>query len=192
MLPNTYLACAPSKAENPFGNSFSSSLIIKGLQRINPNLVAPSPDLSNGFYPLKALGGTCLWWGDPKLDRKVCAFRLGEIPEFTQIDQNGALIARGWRSLFKKVISSGAATARQIEKEFKVVLDVDGEDGSCRQCRREGKLKPSNKGKRGLCNTHDYTVSQTERYKLLGQELKAALGNEFDEAIKRKQEEKYG
>src|SRR3990172_6308810 len=103
MIPKTYLSVAPLGCEEMFGREIPSDHLIAGLRKLNGNLNVPTPEHFDYWYPLQKLGVTCLWLGQPGLGRKICAFRLGAVPEFTQLGTGGTWMVRGWRSIFEKV-----------------------------------------------------------------------------------------
>lgn len=164
MLPNSYLAVAPD-AEDAYGKEMLAEDIAKGLRRINPRLCIPTPEQwGDRWYPGKGLKLTSIWLGDPKVGKKICGFRLGAIPEFTQMGPKGELLCTGWRRVFAKCISARVATQAQIEREFKVVLVSDGRDGSCSQCRREGRFtKATSKNRK--CDVHDRIMKIVQKAK---------------------------
>lgn len=140
-VPATYLCTSPYDADSIVGHELSASMIIAGLRRINPNIVVPLPEHYDHYYPLKHAGITCLWLGRPGEGKKITAFKLGPVPEFSQLDSNGMLICKGWRAVFEKVIKARAATKLQIERMFNVNLSTDSGDQSCIECRKQGKIR---------------------------------------------------
>jgi hypothetical protein len=142
----------------------TSTDLIKGLRLCNPNLTVPDPSVFT-WYPLQASGHTSLWLGEPFKGKKITVFRLGAIPEWTQIDPKGLIIARGWRSVLSRVIRSRAVSLSAVERVFKISMDVGGPDASCPQCRREGLgIIPATSAS-GMCNTHDHAWKQIARAK---------------------------
>jgi hypothetical protein len=127
-----------------FGRELTSDQIVAGLRRINPSISASTTDFA-------AAG---LWLGEPKKGRYLGAFRRGAVPEFTQLGTGGKWMVKGWRAIFGKVVAARAATTRQIEQQFGVVLETDGLDGSCIACRREGVLKAAEANGKRLCGAH--------------------------------------
>jgi len=152
-LPNTYLSVAPIDLTGMCGTELMSVDIIRGLRRINPLITAETPS---------GLSATCLWLGEPKVGKKIAVFRAGAVPEFTQLGTGGTWMVRGWRSIFAKVIATRAATARQIERQFRVVLETDGRDGSCVACRREGTLRRAEANGKRLCSDHQEVNDNVE------------------------------
>jgi hypothetical protein len=144
MLPKTYLSVAPKDADSMFGKEFTDTQIINGLRKINLSF-----QLETTSYNV-----ACLWLGPPKIGKKICAFRRGAVPEFTQLGTGGTWMVRGWRSIFQKAIASRGATRQQIERQFAVVLEADGTDGSCVACRREGVLRAAEATGKRLCSAH--------------------------------------
>lgn len=140
-VPNTYLRTAPGDIEQTFGKGIMSDVLIAGLQKINPQIRTPMPEHFDTWYPSQREGVTCLWLGQPGVGKKICALRLGLIPEWTQLDADGRWMIRGWRSVFERIVRAHAATIRQIERQFNVVLETDGDDGSCVDCRRQGRIR---------------------------------------------------
>jgi hypothetical protein len=160
-VPNTYLRTAPGDLEQTFGQGIMSATLIEGLQRINPQIRIPMPEHFTSWYPAQKEGVTCLWLGTPGVGKKLCALRLGLIPEWTQLDADGQWMIRGWRSVFERVMRMRAATARQIEAQFHVVLETDGEDGSCVDCRREGHIRVAEGQRR--CAPHRSVKEDAEK-----------------------------
>ncbi len=166
-LPNTYLCTAPIDLEHQLGRTIHSDTLIRTLQRINSRICAPDPDNFDWWYPMQKMGVTCIWIGQPpskeqyltdarwvlQRQKKITSMRFGPIPEFTQLTGKGRLICKGWRAIFSKVISSGAATQRQIERAFHVTLETDGSDKVCTACRKLGKTTKAT-SKYSLCNLH--------------------------------------
>ena len=155
MLPNTYMLGAPTDADNPFGEPLSAHALLKGLRLCNVNLHAPLPDAYDTWFPGKAQGMTALWLGQPSTpgSKKICAFHLGIMPEFTQIGPDGEILRRGWRSVLRKVITARAATKRTVNRVFKIDIDTDGEDPSCSRCRMEGRTTKADSAG-NLCTLH--------------------------------------
>ena len=166
-LPETYLLTAPADLDNQMGKLIHSDQLISKLQKINPKICAPCPDNFDWWYPMRKFGVTCIWLGQPpgkdqyitdarwvlQRQKKISSMRYGPIPEFTQLDDRGRLICKGWRAIFNKVIASGAATKKQIERAFGVVLDYDKSVTHCRRCLRLGKrVRATSAG--NLCNLH--------------------------------------
>ena len=164
--PNTPLMSAPHDAVNPFGMEMTSADLIRGLQRINQNIRVPEPDHYAEWYPGKAAGMTCLWIGEPGApgSKKIGAFHLGQIPEWTLFDGSAKqILRRGWRSIFVKCIKSRACSRLAIERTFRVSLEYAGMDGYCRACFREGsRVKATSDGMR-LCNMHHEVNLNTHR-----------------------------
>ena len=175
MLPKTYLGTAPDGLENIVGREIHSDLLIAGLRAINPRLMVPLPEHYAEWYPLKALGITCLWVGEPGKGKKVCAFRLGAVPEFTLL-KGADLVTRGWRAIFNKVIKSRAATLAQIERQFGVVLEADGSDGTCFQCRKTGVKRAEDTPGARLCYTHRWIRDDVSRTDAKRRYLKSMKG----------------
>lgn len=158
-VPNTYLMCAPSDVDNPFGAALTTVEIIRGLRRCNPRIFAKCnhvmQEAATHLLRVGVQGITSIWFDDPvRGAKKITALPVGVIPEFTQIGPTGMVEALGWRKIFEKVVKSKATTRRKIEREFKVVLDSDGSDGSCTGCRKEGKLSRAEHAS-GLCVDHE-------------------------------------
>lgn len=163
-LKQTYLLSAPSDADNPLGVTMTSQDLIKGLRRCNAKLSVPDPSVFP-WYPLKASGHTTLWYGEPFKGRKITVFRLGPIPEWTQIGPDGLIIARGWRSVLSRVIRSRAVSKHTIEHVFKINMDVCEQDDACPQCRREGLGIVLATSASGMCDTHDHALKQIQKAK---------------------------
>jgi hypothetical protein len=137
-LPKTYLLAAPSDAVNPLGTTMLWTDLVNGIRRINNNVVIPMPEHFARWYPGQSAGMTCLWLGPVGTGRKITAFHLGAVPEFTQVAPGGDIIAKGWRAVFAACVRARACTRRRIEREFKVSLEVDGKDRLCAPCFRNG------------------------------------------------------
>lgn len=161
-LPATYLLAAPSDAADALGKTMSSADLVKGLRMCNANLTVPDPSVFT-WYPLQASGHTTLWLGEPFKGTKVAAFRLGAIPEWTQIGPDGLIIARGWRSVLSRVIQLKMVTQPAIERVFKINMDIVGADNSCPQCRREGLGLIRATSATGMCDTHDHLLKQISK-----------------------------
>lgn len=157
MLPHTDAHQAPADITNPYGAGMHHSEMMKRLKVINPALQAPLPEHYPGWFPGKESGVTCLWLGTPSAptSKKICAFTLGVIPEFTIKEKNGMLKQKGWRAIFAKLIKAKVATRHQIEAAFLVNLDRDERrgDGLCLHCARAGKRVKAIGADR-LCQLH--------------------------------------
>lgn len=151
---------APTKQmSNPFGQTLMSADIIKGLRRINSNIVVPLPEHYNHWYPYQKEGATCLWLGRPGEGQKITAFHLGAVPEWTLVGKDpGAkdarILKKGWRAIFDRVIKSRAASRRQIEREFRVSLVYQGKERICPRCFKEGVRRASDSAGL-LCYSHE-------------------------------------
>jgi hypothetical protein len=153
-IPSTPLMVAPSDAPNPLGRTIPSSDLIRRLIKLNPRIFCP--DINDANHIEAWHGVTSLWLGEPGGGgRPICGIRLGPIPEWTQISEEGILITKGWRAIFDKVIRSGAATRYAIEVEFGLTISDGPRDALCGRCVREGRREPANGGMRGYCDTHD-------------------------------------
>lgn len=151
-LPQTYLMSAPEGCQNPFGETILSDDFVRGMRCINPAIRAWEQNSSDLWYPGKGRI-SCLWIGDPGgKSKKLCAFPLGPIPEFTQIAPDNEVLLLGWRAIFSDIIKTGGATRERIERQFKISLNHDEKDSACRQCRMYGTVRPSDKD--GLCRAH--------------------------------------
>lgn len=156
MIPKTYLCTAPSDATDPFGRMLTHTEVIAGLQRANPRIWAPTEG-----WQTWSTGRTSIWLGQPLLpgSKKICAFQLGPIPEFSQIGPDSRVMARGWRAILERVVAMHAAPRHVLERIFNVTLGFDGKDRNCHLCRRSGKaVRAETAG--GLCASH----SQAERW----------------------------
>lgn len=145
--PRNYLMTVPAGETNPFGQTMHSNDLIKGLRRCNNRIVAT---------PTNPFGMRSLWLGPPCTPdgKKLCAFDAGPVPEWTQQipSMNGMVQKRGWRNILELVWKRGAARKERLEREFKVTLGADSSDGTCQQCRREGRITSTRGGLR--CNIH--------------------------------------
>lgn len=162
-IPASYLLSAPSDAD-ALGKEMNSTDLVKGLRICNPNLTVPDPSVFP-WYPLQATGHTSLWLGEPFKGRKITVFRLGAIPEWTQIDPKGLIIARGWRSVLSRCIRARVVTKTTVERVFKVDMTVSDPGPVCPQCRREGLGNVPATSASGMCNTHDHAWKQIENAK---------------------------
>lgn len=163
--PRTPLLVAPDGEENLLGKSMLSDDLIRGLRKCNPSLVVPAPE--DRYRTPTFKGITTLWRGAPfqKGSTKICAFHLGAIPEWTQVDAEGRMITRGWRAIFEKVVRSGSSTRARIEHVFRVNLSESSNNALCVKCIRDGKREPHNNGKLRMCDLHEnvYTSAQKGR-----------------------------
>lgn len=176
-LPSTYLLTAPSDSEDTLGMTMTSTDLVKGLRMCNPNLTVPDPSVFP-WYPLQANGHTTLWLGEPFKGKKITVFRLGAIPEWTQVDPQGLIIARGWRSVLSRVIRTKCATQAAIERVFKISMEIVGVDNSCPQCRREGKGLVKATSATGMCDTHDHLLKQISKARRNKKDAPIALRDE--------------
>lgn len=153
--PRTYMYVAPGGSTSRFGQSILSSTLIAGLQRLDSRLQIPMPSSIPHWYPGKDVGQTCIWLGEPSKPKsiKVCAFHLGAVPEYTQVAENGMIMARGWRSIFEQVMRRTAITRTALEREFRVRLEHDGTDGYCAKCAKVGHRVKADSA-RNLCSVH--------------------------------------
>ena len=158
MLPMTDYHKAPAKETNPYGQGMHHAELMRRLKLISPNIQAPLPEHYPGWFPGKEHGLTCLWLGTPSspTSKKICAFKLGTIPEFTITDKKGNLIHKGWRAIFAKLIRARVTTKRDLERVFAISLDRNKKtgDGTCLHCSRAGKTVRSAGGADGLCVVH--------------------------------------
>jgi len=153
-LPRTYLMTVPEGERNPFGKEILSDDLVRGLRRINPAIRVWEQHASDIWYPGKGRV-SCIWLGEPggANSKKIAAFPLGPIPEFTQIaPDSDEIMLMGWRQIFEDVIASGAASRGAIERQFKVGLIIDQQDSACDQCRRFGTVREAMQD--GLCRAH--------------------------------------
>lgn len=169
MLPKTYLLAAPIGMDDAFGRGMLHGDFVKKLKSCNHRIEIPLPESCPWWYPGKQAGMTSIWVGEPfkGTSKKICAFHLGMIPEFTQIDDQGNIMRRGWRAILSKVARSKAVSKTKLERVFNATLDYDGFDGACVRCRREGTIKRGSP-KDGLCNFH----REIEMTSITAQEVK--------------------
>jgi len=167
-VPDTYLLTVPDIKVDPFGRCISSTEMVRKLKKINPLILCADTFSSSTWYPGKSLGGTCLWYGGiGGTNRKITAFRHGPIPEWTQLDEKGEIITRGWRDIFKRVVGSKSARALDIEKSFGIDLGVDGLDSFCSWCRKSNKKIKATSAS-GYCDMHErvrLTVEKARQFK---------------------------
>ncbi len=169
-VPETYLLTVPDIKDDPFGRCFASTEILKKLKKINPLILASDQFSSSIWYPGKSLGGFCLWYGEISgRKKKICAMRHGPVPEWTQLDEKGEIITRGWRDVFKRVIKFGAVRALDIEKSFGINLEVSGEDSYCSWCRKGNKFVKATSAS-GYCDMHERVRLQVEHARQVKQE----------------------
>src|SRR3990167_7337475 len=171
MIPKTHLLVAPSTERDLIGRTIPSSELIRGLIKLNPSLFCP--DIKDEKH-IEGWGGvTSLWLGQPDGGgRPICGIKLGLIPEWTQIDERGVLITKGWRAIFDRVVKSGAVRQTQIEMAFNVTLGLGEADANlCLGCTREGRREPTNGGVRRMCDIHDGAYTAAARAKSEGPEL---------------------
>ena len=154
----------------------SSDDLVRGLRRINNRLVVP--DAQDKYRTNTFKGITALYLGPPgqKGGKKICAFHLGSVPEWTLLDADGMMITRGWRAVFWKVIKSGAVRQASIEREFKVSLDYVTDTTLCKGCVREGSRNEHNGGVRKMCNFHDDLHGSIAAGKKDAPEIKNIMG----------------
>jgi hypothetical protein len=155
-IPKTPLFTAPADSEpGAMGTAIDAHDIITKLRQLNPDIYVWQQFPEHTWWPGKARGITCMWIGDPGgVSRKITAFNMGPVPEFTQIDGDGNIIVKGWRAIFQRVIRTGAAKRHQIEQVFRVNLEVGENEPICDYClRAHGRItKVANKER--LCNFH--------------------------------------
>ena len=165
--PRTPLLVAPPGESDLFGQTMLSTDLIRGLRRINPAI----------YVHQQGPEHTGIWIGQPGVDgtKFVCAFHLGAVPEWTQIDPNGKLICKGWRAIFEKVVRHGAASQRALEREFRISLDDSGASNLCGKCVRVGHRERHNGGALRMCDTHESVYTQAVRDKANEQELVSRL-----------------
>ena len=169
----TPLLVAPDDSgDSMLGQPMTSHNLITGLRRCNNNLVVP--DAQDRYRTQMFKGITALWLGPPgqKSGRKICAFHLGQVPEWTLVDEGGMMITRGWRAVFWKVLKAGACRQADIEREFGVNLDYVTDTTLCKDCVREGDREPNNGGVMNRCNFHDNLHSGIKQGKKDAPELK--------------------
>lgn len=146
-IERTPLLVAPASADSLIGAAMPSAELTRGLQRANPRLYVFDQD--------RAHSG--VWLGKPGAPGTIfiCAFHLGLVPEWTQIDESGRLIRKGWRAIFEKVIRSGATTRPALERIFRVSLATGHATYLCSRCVKEGNRNTHNGGKNNLCDFHE-------------------------------------
>lgn len=153
-IVDTYLKTAPSDANDGFGMAIDAHTIITKLRKLNPRIHVWQ-QFGDEFYPGKATGGTCMWIGEPGgTSRKITAFNMGQVPEFTQVGKDGTIIVKGWRAIFDRVIRCTNTRAIDIEKAFGVKLEAGEKDNVCQQCARTFGKVVKVTGKDLLCNFH--------------------------------------
>jgi hypothetical protein len=168
--PSTHLLVAPSDATDLVGQGIPSSKLIRKLIKLNSTLFCP--DIKDEKHIEGWEGVTSLWIGVPGGGgRPICGIKLGMIPEWTQIDEKGILITKGWRAIFEKIIRAGAVTRLQVETEFVVTLgDGERDRNLCSVCVKEGNREMSNGGARGYCDMHDVVYTAVAEAKRKGPE----------------------
>ena len=156
-LPKTHLLVAPSDALDPFGKGMHSTDLLAGLRRISPNFNTPLPEHYSHWYPGAVYDMTTLWYGRPHQDgsTKICALKLGTLPEFTQVDDEGYIIDKGWRAILRKCVRSGVVGKRAVERQFAIDLDEDAADPDCPTCITSGMRGVKANHPSGLCDSHE-------------------------------------
>lgn len=167
-IPKTYLFVAPEGAPDPVGRGIPFGTIVKGLKKLNSRISVWEQFPDGLWYPGKQSGKTCLWLGPAGCDEnthsvKISAINTGIVPEFTQLGADGRIKMKGWRTIFEKVIKSGAATRAQIEAKFKVDLTIWGEDLLCKPCAKMGRRRAHNQGARKLCRWHEQIANVADQ-----------------------------
>ena len=171
MVPSTYLLTVPDIKDDPFGWCISSTEMVRKLKKINPRIMAADQFSSSMWYPGKGLGGTCLWLGPVgTVGGKITAFRHGPVPEWTQLDDKGEIITKGWRDIFKRVVKTKAARQVDVEKAFSVDLSSDGSDPFCSWCRKSAKMVKATSAS-GYCDMHERVRIQAEQARQVKQEM---------------------
>ena len=144
--------------------------MVRKLKKINPLILCADQFSSDVWYPGKSLGGTCLWYGEiGGVKKKICAIRHGPIPEWTQLDEKGEIITRGWRDLFKRVVKYGNVRQHDIESSFGVSLGGGEADTFCSWCRKGNKFVKSTSAS-GYCDMHERVRLQVENARQVKQE----------------------
>jgi hypothetical protein len=149
------LKTAPSDSSNDtFGNPIDAAVLIRKLRLLNPRIHVWQ-QFGDQQYPGKETGGTCMWVGEPGgTSRKITAFNMGNIPEFTVLAPDGHIIVKGWRAIFDRVVRVAKIPQATIERTFGVSLEAGEQDRVCNQCiRAHGKIVKVT-GKDNLCNFH--------------------------------------
>ena len=161
----------PAGEQNPFGREILSDDLVRGLKQINPRIQTWEEHTSDVWYPNKGRV-SCLWIGDPGgASRKLAAYPLGPIPEFTQIAPGSdEVLLMGWQEIFADVVASGVVSQQAIERKFKVDLTVDQKDTACAQCRRFGKVRQADVD--GLCRAHWSVQRISKRMRTASKERK--------------------
>jgi len=154
--PNTYLLGSPD-VKDPFGRAIMSSDLVKGLKELNPTIRAWEQHTPHLWWPGKAAGISTLWLGQSGgKSRKITAFKYGPIPEFTQTEPSGAIITKGWRAIFEKVVRCKAVSRRALELKFRVDLGLEKPDKKyCLTCRKNGSMFKAENAS-GLCDLHEH------------------------------------
>ena len=118
-----------------------------------------SPNDSVYNYLVKGSGQVGLYLGNPantiQKRELLLTFPAGVVPEFTQIDGSGRVMARGWRSMFQKLYRANVVSKSAIEREFGVNLDIGTQDKACPQCMKGGQTVKSDGSASGLCTDHE-------------------------------------
>ena len=121
-IASTYLMTAPSDSSgDTMGNAIEASVLISRLRRLEPNIHVWQ-QFGDQDYPGKKTGGTCMWMGDPGgISRKITAFHMGPVPEFTVLSADGHIVVKGWRAIFDRVIRIARIRRLDIEKAFNII-----------------------------------------------------------------------
>lgn len=157
--PFNYLLAAPSEGDDALGHGMHHNDFMRRVRVCNPNLTIPDPSVHT-WYPGKAAGQTAIWLGEPLKGKKITTFHLGIIPEWTQIDPQGLIIRRGWRSVLQRLIARRCITKLAAERAFHITLDLGKPSDICQQCLREGRGRVPTKAASRLCDTHDKLTKQ--------------------------------
>jgi hypothetical protein len=155
-VPKSYLFTAPHDAgPDSFGNAIDANDLIAKLRKLEPRIHVWQQFPDYKWYPGKSRGTTCMWLGDPGgSSRKITAFNMGPIPEFTVLNSEGDIQVKGWRAIFHRVMTVTNITKAQLESTFDVSLAVGPHQPICEQClRAHGKIVRT-PNKERLCNFH--------------------------------------
>lgn len=154
-VPSTYLHTAPSgSGDDSLGNAIDANVMLRKLKALNPR-ISFQQRLVTSEYNGESIGSTCMWVGEPGgVSRKVTAFNMGQIPEFTLLAPDGHIVLKGWRAIFERVIRVAGVKRADIERAFGVTLEAGERDRVCQQCIRESGKVVKVTGADLLCNFH--------------------------------------
>lgn len=151
-VPRSYLLVPPEG--DTFGTAIHWEAFLRRLRKLNKRIQAT---------PVTPWGMSTIWLGTPhrKTSKSISAFTVGEIPEWTVMDDRGLIQAKGWRAILQKAVKLRAFRQTDVEREFIISIDYDRVDQFCRPCIGDGlRRKATSSG--GLCTFH-YSALKSAR-----------------------------